>query len=300
MKQLLFIKFLRLLEKLTGKKIVYFPQDRAARNLTAVKSDLGFWYAGNVFDTSDIAYGVLYNGLVEKQGSFLVKNVIGYLLGKKERLVFYDIGANTGYFGVLAAFLGRPGRIFTYSFEPVKEFNAVELETLKLNNLEGCCEIFNLALGDQEGQADIFLAGSGTSLSQDFLGRRNLPSRKVLVKRLDDLVKEKNLQFPDFIKIDVEGHEFSVLKGAGDLLKKIKPVIWYESAQTIKANHFSSNDFFQTQNLLKDLGYEIFWCGPSLVKASGTVPDGVAMYLALHRQAHQELLGELEKLYAAN
>jgi GH25 family lysozyme M1 (1,4-beta-N-acetylmuramidase) len=58
MKQLLFVKFLQLVEKLTGKKIVYLPKERFASNLTAVKSDAGFWYCGNLTARNCIVYSI--------------------------------------------------------------------------------------------------------------------------------------------------------------------------------------------------------------------------------------------------
>lgn len=299
MKQHLFTTFLKILEKFTGKKIVYFPKNRAVSALTAVKADFGFWYAGNVLDMSDIAYGVLYNGMVEEEGSYLVVNSLKHLLLKKERLIFYDIGANTGYFGVLAAFLGLPNKIFTYAFEPVMEFNRVQAETLKLNGLENSCRIFNFALGEKDAQAEVFLAGSGTSLRRDFVGNRQLETRTISVRKLDNVVREKNLETADFIKIDVEGHELSVLKGAEDLIKKSLPIIWYESALTIKATGYVSKDFFETQDFLKSLGYEVFLCGPKISQIVKTsVADGVAMYLALHKDAHKDLIIKIPKLYA--
>lgn len=294
MLRFLFLKIINFLGKVSSKKLVYFPEERALNNLSAAKSNLGFWYAGNVLDSSDMAYGVLYNGELESDGTELVASVLEYLLAKKQPLAFYDVGANTGYFGVMAAFLGK-GKIFTYAFEPVKEFNETEEETLKLNRLEGSCSIFNIALSDKEGKAEIFLAGTGTSLSKEFLGDNLKPSRKVSMYKLDNFVKLKRLQLADFLKIDVEGHEFSVLRGAERVIKESLPVIWYESALTIKTNNFQNEDFFKTQEFLKALGYKIFWCGPKLVSApSKGIADGVAMYLALHPQAHEGLFNVLK------
>jgi FkbM family methyltransferase len=289
----IFIKIINYLGKLSSKKFVYFPQDRAKNNLSAVKSDLGFWYAGNVLDTSDMAYGVLYNGEVEADGTKLVGEVLKQLLTKKQSLVFYDIGANTGYFGVMAAFLGK-GKITTYSFEPVIEFNEIERETLKLNSLQSICKIFNIALSNKEGTAEIFLAGTGTSINKKFQGRQ-FPSRRVPMQKLDNLVTQENLFPADFLKIDVEGHELAVLQGAEQSIKKALPVIWFESALTLKVNNFKNADFFATQDFLKGLGYRVFFCGPELtVVPLSSIADGVAMYLALHPEMHKDLLTELK------
>ncbi len=292
MKQFIFTKFLKVLEKLTGKKIAYFP--KASQNtLTAVKSSLGFWYAGWILDSSDIANGILSNGVIEADGSKLVTNLLQYLLAEKPRLTFFDVGANTGYFGILAAFLGQ-GKISSYAFEPVLEFKRVEEETIKLNRLENLCKVYNVGLSNQNGQQQIFLAGTGSSFNREFVGKQAGASRTVKIVRLDDFAKAENLPGPDFMKIDVEGLELDVLQGCAGLLGSFKPVIWYESAKTIKAGNFYNQNFNKTFEFLNQLGYRIFLqAGEKLSEIAGlpkAVPDGVSMYLALHTKVHAKLI----------
>jgi FkbM family methyltransferase len=249
-------------------------------------------------DPKDLAYGVLYNGEVEPQGTRVVQNILTHLLVKKSNLIFYDLGANTGYFGIMAAFLGR-GKITTYAFEPVLESVEVERESIRLNRLEPNCEIFNVAVGQAAGEAEIFGWGSGTTLSRDFAGSEGGKNpRRVPVVKLDDFVSARQLRPPDFIKVDIEGYELPALKGAQLLITSALPVIWYESVLTFKARGFKNSDFFPTQEFLKKLGYQIFWTG---VKAVAPVPaqiaDGIEMYLALHPDAHKDLFAILDKLY---
>ncbi len=287
----LIIKTIALLGQLFGKKIIYFPESRALKNLTAVKSDSGFWYAGNVLDKSDIAHGVLYNGEVEPEGTWLVSEAIKLLIQRNGQAVFYDIGANTGYFGVMATFIGQ-GKVTCYSFEPIKAFNGIEAETLQLNRLEQFCTIFNVALGGTAGKAEFFLSGSGSSLRKDFLGEVDVPKTEVDVVKLDDFAMANNLKAPDFLKIDVEGYELPAIKGAQELITKNLPVIWFESALKNKSANFYNPDFFVLKNLLEKFGYEVYFQeGKTFKKFDETFDrNGVGMFLALHANKHQDLI----------
>jgi hypothetical protein len=96
----------------------------------------------------------------------------------------------------------------------------------------------------------------------------------------------------------VEGHELSVLKGTEETLRICQPVIWYESALTIKQLGYKSQDFFATQKFLESLDYEVFWCGEKIVPApKNNIADGVGMYLALHKKAHKDLFLKIPILY---
>src|SRR3989344_1485077 len=127
-----------------GWQIVFLPKNSTART-TAVKSDLGFWYAGNVFDSSDIAYGVFRNGLVEEMETNLVVRVLNTISEAVNGLHFYDIGANSGYYGILAAFLGKD-KTKTFSFEPLKEYVNLIKDSVDINHLENSVKLFTTAI----------------------------------------------------------------------------------------------------------------------------------------------------------
>lgn len=287
---------IKILEKFSQQTFLRIPTTRAAKLRTAVKSDLGFWYAGNIFDVTDIAHGIAYHGLIEPFGTRLVGVLLEQMRQQHKSLVFYDIGANTGYFGIMAAYLGQ-GKIVTHAFEPVAEHVEVESETVRLNNLESVCRLHQVALGNQQREVELQVIGSGTSLNKAFVAGQKVESRRVEEVPLSDFVKQHVIPQPDFVKIDVEGFEFEVVEGALSLLETALPVIWYESALTIHARKFSNEKFYETQSLLAKLGYEIYQGEEHLteVKTSEPVADGVAMYLALHPKRHEYLLKALRQ-----
>ncbi|MFA5991006.1 MAG: FkbM family methyltransferase [Candidatus Doudnabacteria bacterium] len=288
--------FIRVLSKIFNKKFLYFA-NRPYFGKTAAKSFLGFWYVGDVLDTSDLAYGVLNNGLIEKEDSNLVEVILKNLLSKGN-ICFYDIGANSGYYGILAAWLGGKAAQ-VYSFEPQEKYVDCLNESLFLNRLEENVKVYPFALGTENAVVTLHLAGSGSSLEEAFLNNPNLPKTKIQVKKLDDVIEHEGLLPPDFIKIDVEGHEFKVLLGADQSIKNNLPIMFIEIAYTLKTAKriFTHPDYNAIFKMLEDLGYKPYSIINGVLRLfdSSSKPDGVHMYLFLHEQKHLNLINLLVK-----
>jgi hypothetical protein len=81
--------------------------------------------------------------------------------------------------------------------------------------------VFDFALGESEGSADLFVV-QGTETGCNSLRRPDVvqpvQSVRVSVKVLDEVLFEQGISAVDFVKLDVEGAELSVLKGAAQLL----------------------------------------------------------------------------------
>ena len=91
---------------------------------------------------------------------------------------------------------------------------------------------------------------------------RNFNTQKVRIEKLDSFVKKNKIKKLDFIKIDVEGHEYKVLKSSIYTLKKFKPILLIE---LIKKNN---NNFFKTIKLLNKLNFEMYYYNRQLQKLS--------------------------------
>ena len=161
---------------------------------------------------------------------------------------FVDVGANIGIYTFVA--LKHSARVI--AVEPHPGLCA------KLRaSFPSKVEVLNFALSDQTGVSDLFIPVdedhpilSRSSLSGDAnpeFAQRRVP---VQLHRLDDL----SLQSPQVIKIDVEGHEQEVLKGAAGTISKYRPVLIVE----IEERHHPgrSKDIFE---LLKSLGYQSYF-----------------------------------------
>jgi len=136
------------------------------------------------------------------------------MLGKRDR-TFVDVGAGYGRYTVrMAEFYA-----LVYAIEPLPEHLRILRKNIEINNLDNVIILPFLAY-DRKGEIPIYLNG----LSSSCIKRPDMTDYiTVKADRLDNLIKNA-----DVIKIDVEGAEFIVLKGAERLLKKDKPVLIIE------------------------------------------------------------------------
>ncbi len=97
---------------------------------------------------------------------------------------------------------------------------------VKINNLDNII-VLNCALSDKNSYKKFYL--SQDSAHSSFYSNEK-SYIKVKTMKLDDVIKKLKIDYKDIslIKIDVEGHEYFVLKGANKTLKKSKPFILIE------------------------------------------------------------------------
>lgn len=159
------------------------------------------------------ATGNLYCGLHEYYDmSFLL-----HFLRPED--LFVDIGANIGSYTVLAsAHVGA----HSFSFEPVPSTFSHLIQNIKLNQIEGKVTPLNIALGNQKGDIN-FTADYDAANHVATKDEQNVI--KVPVETLDAILKDQNR--PALLKIDVEGFETEVIKGASKTLENhaVKAVI---------------------------------------------------------------------------
>lgn len=125
---------------------------------------------------------------------------------------FLDIGANIGVYSVHLSDLPFMEKIL--AFEPAPETFSILKENASLQNRE-LLNVYNIALSDQNGTAEFAvygaLAGNNALVVSDLQSKKDHSVISVPTKRLDDEVLTANVQF--MCKIDVEGHERSVIRG---------------------------------------------------------------------------------------
>jgi len=132
--------------------------------------------------------------------------------------VVYDVGANAGFFTLLASKLvGNGGKVV--AIEPLPRNVALIREHLRLNR-RGNVEIVEAAVGDAPGQARFTVAQSPSMGALD-------PSGELVVDvtTIDGLVASGRPR-PDVIKMDIEGAEASALAGARATLEACRPTIF--------------------------------------------------------------------------
>jgi len=130
--------------------------------------------------------------------------------------VFYDIGGHVGLYTVLLSkVIGNNGKVFT--FEPNKDNNEHLLENIKLNSLNNV-KAFKKALGEKTEVVKVFKGEDGGNFS--LLNRHVVSSNSEMIEVEigDEFIVKNNLPIPNIIKIDVEGYEYSVIKGLHNTL----------------------------------------------------------------------------------
>lgn len=162
-----------------------------------------------------------------------------------------DVGANRGIYTYwMSKKVGKNGAVI--SFEPQPELIAPMksfLNVMRINNVS----IINKGLSDNNSILELRRekVGCGGASFEYHSGDREGVS--VGVVRMDDYLKEFPVSTPiSFIKVDVEGHELNMFKGARETILKHKPILLFECHH----NEAESGELFM---FLKDCGYNGFF-----------------------------------------
>jgi FkbM family methyltransferase len=156
---------------------------------------------------------------------------------------FVDAGANEGLYALFASRLvGDRGRVV--AVEPSsREFARLQrnVEQNALRNVRA----HRVALGAQPGTASLTIAeeahaGQNTLGAFAYAGVRAAGAETVTVQRLDDLLAAEGRPRVAAIKIDVEGSELAVLRGARETLRRDQPLLLLELSEPALASQGSS------------------------------------------------------------
>jgi FkbM family methyltransferase len=179
-----------------------------------------------------IGKGLLFNAAESTAGMALGTTEpelqAAFALFLKPGMTLYDIGANVGFFSVIAARLvGATGRVV--AFDPLPSNIAAIAHNANLNGFERVIGK-ELALGKVDGEASFIVSADPNWGRLASLGKTPEAVRgelKVTVRRIDTVVSE-GLAPPDAIKMDVEGAEVDVLEGASETLRSSRPILFID------------------------------------------------------------------------
>lgn len=162
-------------------------------------------------------------------GSYEYEKQMAFCREVKQGSVVYDLGANVGFYSLLASTLaGKEGMVF--SFEPSPRNLRYLTKHIELNQISSC-RIFDMAVSSSDGVAQFYLDTNHAEgrLMPDRLqlteGGQNhtVPVKTV---KLDTLVFSRGMAPPNLVKCDIEGGEYDALKGAEATLRQFAPVIF--------------------------------------------------------------------------
>jgi FkbM family methyltransferase len=192
--------------------------------------------------------------------------------------VFYDVGANMGFFSLIASrFVGPQGSIC--AFEPDPRNAAAIRENASLNGLHNL-RLCQVALGATSRRAEFVVArwDGGGSLFEECTSPSDRADRtEVQVEPLVALIPAQKLPDPTFVKIDVEGAELEVLAGMTATISRCHPVLLYEidDGDAVKFQR----RWAELDALVAKLGYDVI----HLENAYPTLKWNVGHSLALPR-----------------
>ena len=154
-----------------------------------------------------------FEGCHEKKSMQVFASIVQNLDPK----VVWDIGANSGTYGILTKALKSDCEVVF--FEPIPKAVEIIQTNLDINDFDA--KIFKIALGDFDGVGEIFFEKGHDFATSVTVNKNTLPrgtesdSMKIQIRRLDSLVAELKLNSPSLVKLDVETYEYEVLSGWG-------------------------------------------------------------------------------------
>lgn len=193
------------------------------------------------FETDFLARSIVRDGLWERHLSYAIPGSL------KPESVFFDIGANVGYYSVLASLIMGPnGKVV--AVEPSPRIAQVLKENVG-REAKSPVVIEETAIGAKPGHAYLHFDAKESGAS--YLGRDGSEGEKVEVITLDILSERHGL--PDVIKADVEGLEGDLLAGGRETLRSGGPAIFMEFApQNFQRSQTSLIDALRD---LESIGY---------------------------------------------
>lgn len=180
---------------------------------------IGWWLARN-----DTCGQAMLTDSYESRVRRFVENLL------QAGMTVLDIGAHHGLYTLLASRkVGVRGRVL--AFEPSARERNNLLQHLRLNRCTNV-DVESVALGGESGQGELYVVeGMETGCNCLRPPHVSEPTTKVSIsiETLDGCLRRRGIEHADFIKIDVEGAELEVLKGATGLLKRPpRPIILAE------------------------------------------------------------------------
>jgi len=193
--------------------------------------------SGNTFkmltnETSYVTKTLFWNGTQNFEYTPIFEKLI------TQCRTFLDVGANTGYYSLIAATENSGIRI--YAFEPSLGPSHFLRRNIEINTFNDQITHYPLALSDRAGTIDFFeirtttakedfnLSGVGTT-KKIFSTQENSSIVKVKADTLDSVMNELGQIPVDLIKMDTEGTEDYILRGSSNTIAKHKPIIICET-----------------------------------------------------------------------
>lgn len=174
----------------------------------------------------------------------------------------FDVGANIGSWTALA--LENNPNLKIHCFEPSK----TTYKVLALQKFTESVFLNELGLGATPGEIPLYIFGNDGEMNsihqREVFSSANTQTESITLDTLDDYCQRLQIEQIDLLKIDVEGYELDVLKGAQEMLKQSRiQRIQFEYGGTYLDAHIELKDMFE---LLTSYGYQLYKVYPNEVR----------------------------------
>lgn len=167
------------------------------------------------------AYFVYFLGEYEPAITNVIRKIV------KPGDICFDIGGNIGWFTtLLQTLVGENGEV--HSFEPVPPTFKVLEENVKSNDNARVVRLNNFALGEKKGEVDLHIFDNlpdGHASISDF-GQTEFTVYPCRISTINSYLSDNNIGNVKFVKVDIEGAELMMLKGATNFFKQDVPPIF--------------------------------------------------------------------------
>lgn len=169
----------------------------------------------------------------------------------------WDIGANIGIFSLYTA-IKKENKVL--AIEPSAESYANLNANIRLNGLDKHIQALCFAGSDQTGLLDLFMKDSSSGASHNSAGSNANQFgefevnglQAVVAITLDSLSEIPGMPYPNHIKLDIDGQELNVLKGATKILSGVKSVLIEMEGNNLKENLIPIEEAFLAAGLLEE------------------------------------------------
>lgn len=135
-----------------------------------------------------------------------------------------DAGANIGVFTLQAArAVGETGRV--YAFEPMRSTFGMLERSVRANGLQERCRLYNEGLGAAPSSGSFHRSSHATNPGSSYISADASGDEQIRIRPIDAVEAERPVRF---LKIDVEGFEPHVIRGATNMLRRYAPIIFTE------------------------------------------------------------------------
>jgi precorrin-6B methylase 2 len=188
----------------TWERLLRLPPVRALRDALIGPSDAGHLAEGPVrCERLEFQFAAPYRTWMKARQSGIENRISRLLLDRcREGSVGIDVGANCGYLSLVMAMAVAPaGRVLSFEADP--DFYDVLQRNILANHLGDVCATFRAYVGTESGEGKV---------------------------TLDEMARRLALSRVDALKIDVDGGDYDVLRGATETLKRFRPLVVVEMA----------------------------------------------------------------------